>query len=129
MNYLTDAKVTLDSAMQAHHQWKSRLQDAVKAGEVLDVSAIRRDDCCDLGKWLYSNGRVAYGHKPEFINLMERHNVFHLVASVVAKIINGKDYEQAKSMLEGSSQFAAASTDVMLAIVRLKAAINYTSKS
>lgn len=119
-----DAHVTLDSAMHAHNQWKSRLRDAVRAKEVLDVAEIRRDDCCDLGKWLYSNGRVAYGHRPEFTNLLDRHNDFHLVASVVARIINGKDYEQAKAMLVGSSQFASASTDVMVAIMQLKAIIS-----
>lgn len=117
-----DVYVTLDSALHAHHQWKARLQEAVKSGEALDVALIRRDDCCDLGHWLKANGRAAYGHAPEFVKLVETHNEFHLVASVVARIINGKDYAQAKSMLEGSSQFAAASTDVALAILRLKAA-------
>jgi hypothetical protein len=113
--------LTLDQAMLGHQLWKSSLQNAVESGEKLDVALIRRDDCCDLGKWLQSDGRVAYGHSPEFSKLLDIHNEFHLVTSVVANIINGKDYEQAKTMLDGSSQFSSASREVALAILRLKA--------
>lgn len=120
MEFKTNVYVTLDSALQAHQQWKARLQDAVLSGEALDVDLIRRDDCCDLGKWLYTEGRAVYGHTPEFVKLMGMHDDFHLVTSVVARIINGKDYEQAQAMLGGSSQFASASTAVALAIHQLR---------
>jgi hypothetical protein len=115
--------ITLDSALHTHQLWKNKLQDAVKAGAALDVDTIRRDDCCQLGQWLYSDGRAVYGHTPEFSKLLATHESFHVVASIVANIINGKDYAQARSMLEGSSQFSAASTDVALAILQLKAAV------
>lgn len=122
MTFVTNVNVTLDSALHAHQQWKAYLQDAVEAGKQLDVGLIRRDDCCNLGKWLRSDGHANYGHTPEFIKLLDTHDEFHLVSSVVARIINCKSSDQAKSMLEGSSQFSAASNDVALAIHRLKAA-------
>jgi hypothetical protein len=116
-------QLTLDTALHAHQQWKNRLQNAVKSGDILDVETIGRDDCCDLGKWLHSNGREHYGHAPEFIKLLDEHRNFHTVASIVANIINGRDYEQVKSLLSGSSQFSSASTDVALAILHLKSAV------
>ena len=119
----SNIQIALDSALYAHQQWKVKLQEAVKSGEQLDVEKIRRDDCCNLGKWLHSEGRAKYGHMPEFIKLLDTHDEFHLVTSVVAMIINVKEYKQANAMLEGSSKFSSASTDVALAIFRLKSAV------
>lgn len=123
MTYSTNIQVTLDNALYAHQRWKVKLKEAVESGEQLDVEKIRRDDCCDLGKWLHSDGRAKYGHTPEFIKLFDTHEEFHLITSVVAMIINVKEYKRAKAMLEGSSQFSSASTDVALAIFRLKSAV------
>lgn len=129
MAFKTNVAVTLDSALYAHQQWKVKLREAVQSGEQLDIETIRRDDCCDLGKWLHSEGRTHFGHSPEFVKLLATHYDFHLITSVVARIINSKDYDQAKAMLEGSSQFASASADVAMAIMRLKAAIAAISSS
>jgi methyl-accepting chemotaxis protein len=117
-----DTTLTLDRAYAAHQQWKIKLQDSVAARTVLDVATIRRDDCCELGKWLHSDGRSAYGHKPEFKNLLAKHASFHLVASVVAGIINTKKYDEATAMLQDFSLFSTASADVGVAIMALKRA-------
>ena len=115
-----ETTLTLDRAYAAHQQWKARLQESVSARATLDVSTIRRDDCCELGKWLHSNGRSTYGHKPEFKNLLTKHASFHLVAGVVAGIINTKQYEEATTMLQDYSLFSTASADVGMAIMALK---------
>lgn len=121
---VTDTALTLDRAYQAHQQWKVRLQESIEAGATLDVATIRRDDCCDLGRWLHGSARAQYGHKPEFKNLVSKHASFHLVASVVAGIINTKQYDEAVAMLQDFSLFATASSDVGMAIMALKRAAN-----
>ncbi len=117
---VTETSLTLDRAYAAHQHWKVRLQESVSARATLDVATIRRDDCCELGKWLHSDARSAYGHKPEFKSLLAKHANFHLVASVVAGIINTKQYDEATAMLQDYSLFSTASADVCMAIMALK---------
>jgi methyl-accepting chemotaxis protein len=117
-----ETALTLERAFAAHQQWKAKLQESVTARTTLDVSTIRRDDCCELGKWLHTDARASYGHKPEFKNLLAKHASFHLVASVVAGIINTKQYEEAAAMLQDYSLFSTASADVGMAIMALKKA-------
>lgn len=119
---VTETSLTLERAYAAHQQWKVRLQESVNAHSELDVATIRRDDCCELGKWLHSDGGSAYGHKPEFKSLLAKHASFHLVASVVAGIINTRQYDEATAMLQEFSLFSTASADVGMAIMALKRA-------
>ena len=116
----TETSLTLERAFAAHQQWKQRLQDSVSSGSALDVATIRRDDCCELGKWLHTTGRSLYGGRPEFSTLISKHARFHLVAGVVAGIINSREYDEAVSVLQDSSHFAIASTEVGMAIMALK---------
>ena len=114
---------TLDNAFSTHALWKAKLLAAVESGEKLDVATIKRDDCCDLGKWLYSEGQRNFGTKPEFISLLEKHKDFHSITGIVAGIVNEKDDVLAKAMMGGSSQFGSASMEVGVAILRLKKAV------
>jgi hypothetical protein len=115
--------LTLDKAQAAHADWKRRLQSAAKNGVALDVETIGRDDCCDLGQWLYSNGQRLYGHLPEFQRLIGKHSEFHAITGMVASFINENSASDADSMLGGSTQFSYASMDVVLAIQDLKKAV------
>lgn len=121
---LSTTLVTLDNAFRVHNEWKHRLKAAAQAGETLDVASIKREDCCDLGQWLCTDGAQRYGHLPEFRKLVEKHRDFHLVAAIVAAMINKKAMPHAESMLQGSTQFSAASTDVLVAIMELKASVS-----
>ena len=121
---VSETTLTLERAYEAHNHWKIMLQESVSARTTLDVATIRRDDCCNLGKWLHSDGQRGYGHKPEFKSLMAKHASFHLVASVVAGIINTKQYDEATAMLQDFSLFSTASADVCMAIMALKRVAN-----
>jgi methyl-accepting chemotaxis protein len=124
MSNNSDTQVTLDTALQTHREWKARLNEAVKAGEHLDDETISRDNCCELGKWLYSDGRHMYGHAPEFARLIAAHSEFHQVTAMVARLINGKDRESVDSMLQRGSQFTAATAAVTLAIVQMQEVVS-----
>ncbi len=115
--------VTLDNAFRVHNEWKNRLKQAAQSGEPLDVATIKRDDCCDLGQWLKGEGQLQYGRRPEFQKLLEKHRDFHTVAGIVASMINKKSVPNADAMLQGSTQFSSASTDVLVAIMALKSAV------
>jgi methyl-accepting chemotaxis protein len=119
---VAETALTLDRAFAAHQLWKLKLQESVTARATLDVQTIRRDNCCELGKWLHTDARRNYGHTPEFKSLLAKHASFHLVASVVAGIINTKQYHEATAMLQDYSLFSTASADVGVAIMALKRA-------
>jgi hypothetical protein len=115
-----ETSLTLERAFEAHQQWKARLKQSVISGESLDVPTIRRDDCCALGQWLHGEGYTRYGTRPEFSKLLYKHSGFHLVASVVAGIINAGQHEEAMEMLQDFSHFSTASAEVGIAIMALK---------
>jgi hypothetical protein len=120
---ISETTLTLDRAHAAHQLWKVRLQESVSARTTLDIATIKRDDCCELGKWLYSDGHKQYGHKPQFKRLLAKHTNFHLVTGVVAKIINEKHFDEATAMLRDFSLFSTASADVCVAISELKVSV------
>jgi hypothetical protein len=115
-----DLLLRLDQAVGAHRKWRDAFKKAMVAGETLDAKALQRNACCDLGKWLQSYGRTLYGRKPEFAKLIARHDSFHLSASTVAQAVNEQEYLAVDKMLNEGSQFAQASMDVEVAIMRLE---------
>lgn len=120
---IIETELTLDRALAAHRNWKVRLREAATKGEELDETTIKRDDCCDLGRWLKSGGRTLYGHKPEFTDLVNKHRQFHSVAGMVAAIINSGESEAAQTQLGSSSQYSMASNEVGASIMVLKVVV------
>jgi len=114
----------LDHAIAIHQSWKQQLLAAVTAKDQLDVTTIQRDDCCVLGQWIHGAGcRQIYGSSPDFVGLLKRHKEFHVVAGIVATAINGGEYANAEKMLGERTQFAYASIDVSVAIMKLKMSV------
>ena len=112
--------MNLDNAVAAHAQWKTKYRAAIQAKETVDAATIGKDNCCDLGKWLYGDGKVKLGAKPEFVALVAKHKIFHAEAGKVAALINGKKYVEAEAALAAGTPFASASTDTGVAIGRVK---------
>jgi hypothetical protein len=86
----------------AHVMWKQRLT-AFLAGdstETLDPEAIRQDDRCALGKWIYGEGS-AMGDLPRYEEVRSLHAQFHQYAADVARLhLDGKT-AQAEALLQG----------------------------
>lgn len=108
----------LNKAIEKHVEWKVRLRAAIAKQEKLDAHTIGKDDCCELGKWLYGEGRQQFGGTPIHANCIERHANFHKEAGKVANVINAKQYAEATAMIGPASPYIAASNDVGLAIVQ-----------
>jgi hypothetical protein len=118
-----DSAITLETAYNLHQQWKENLRRAVQAKESIDTSTIDRDDCCDLGKWLYADGQHLYWGRPEFQSLLLHHKEFHLLAGAVAEVINNQQYELAQAYLSQDTQLTQSSEEVAKAILRLEQAM------
>src|SRR3989344_3439854 len=112
--------VDLDSAIKAHAQWRTKLRDAAKKHQQLDADTIRRDDCCELGRWLHGKGQGSYGALPAFQSLVDKHRDFHEVAGAIAQTINRGNYADAEQALAGNTPFSQASSAVGAAIIQLR---------
>ena len=113
----------LDTAGQAHAEWKVKLRLAITKQEQLDVTTIAQDNCCALGKWLHTEAKARYASNPSYRDCVGKHAAFHREAAAVAQAINRKDFDRATRMLEAGSPYAAASSAVGSAILGLKKAL------
>jgi methyl-accepting chemotaxis protein len=106
--------------MSAHTQWKTKFRAAITRKETLDAETIGKDNCCELGKWLYGDANSQYGSDDGFVNLLKKHKSFHNAAGRVAAQINNKQYAHAERMIDSNSEFGRASAEVNSAISILK---------
>ncbi|MBV5299172.1 MAG: cache domain-containing protein [Rhodoferax sp.] len=111
--------INLDTAIRAHADWRNKLRNAAARGEQLDAETIRRDDCCEIGKWLHGAGGSRYGGKPTFVDLIAGHKNFHAQAGKVAHAVNQGDAQVAQ-MMDSGTPFSHASNEVGRLIVQLK---------
>lgn len=112
-------EMDLDTAIDAHMQWKSTLRAALEHKHALDATFIAQDDQCELGKWLHGEAKVAWGATFTWSELAKRHAAFHLVAAEAARLINADQKAQAEAWLSGP-EYQVASKQVVLAIIQLK---------
>lgn len=112
--------MNLDTAIQAHAQWKMKLRLAISRCEAVDAPTISADNCCELGRWMHGEGRSAFGRSPVFNECLTLHAAFHREAGRVATAINGRRYDDAEAMLAGGSAYNEASSAVGAALIRLK---------
>lgn len=116
----------LNTAAQAHSDWKIKLRMAIQQKTTLDVATVSADNCCPLGKWLHGDAKSGYAQLPQYRDCVARHADFHRAAGAVASTINKGDYARASTMLDAGSAYASASSAVGSAILGLKKAIAAT---
>jgi methyl-accepting chemotaxis protein len=110
----------VDKVIAAHGQWKTKFRAAISREEHMDADTISRDDCCELGKWIHGPSKLRLGSHPRFVELLRGHQRFHVEAGEIARTINQKGFAKATRMLEHSSPFANASTEVTSLLGALK---------
>jgi hypothetical protein len=120
------AEIDLDIAISAHENWKLRLTNylAGQSSEELRPEVICLDDKCQLGQWLYGNGKSRLGSYPSFSLLVARHQYFHVQASSVVALQQAGKSAEAKQLLNGN--YAHASQQVILLLKSLKQGLNRT---
>ncbi len=112
--------INLDAAIDKHAEWKVKLRRAITNQEQLDAVTIVKDDCCQLGQWLYGDGKGKFGNNNEFQNLKALHRTFHTEAGRVAELINAQRYPEAEKALLNGTSYAKASDAVCGAIMTMK---------
>lgn len=110
----------LNQAIVRHAEWKLKFRSAISRQETLEVATISKDDCCDLGKWIYGEGKAKFGGLASYATCLSAHRVFHSEAGKVAAAINAKRYQEAEKMLSSDTPYTNASSNVGVAIVSLK---------
>ncbi|MDD2811601.1 methyl-accepting chemotaxis protein [Rhodoferax sp.] len=109
-----------DKVISAHAQWKTKFRAAITQQEQLKAETIARDDLCELGKWIYSEGKSVLGQSTEFAKLVSEHKQFHHCAGDVAHIINQRQYAAATDKIGPRSAFTQASNQVISTLGRMK---------
>ena len=112
--------MTLDQAVEKHAEWKVKLRSAITRQQTLDTPTIAKDNCCQLGKWLYGEGRAKFGNRTEFGSLMSLHKTFHAEAAGISELINDKKYAEASRAIGDKTAYDKASRSVINAINALK---------
>lgn len=112
--------MNLDEAVEKHTAWKTKFRSAIAKIEVLDAATIAKDNCCDLGKWLYGDGKAQFGKLASHADCVAKHKTFHVEAGKVAAAINAKQYTEAEGMIGSGTPYALASNAAVGAILRLK---------
>jgi len=90
------------AAIQAHVQWKLRLQHYIDGDgeERLDPEVVGSDCRCALGQWIYGHGEERYGDHHKFQSLKKIHADFHTYAADVVRAVHNGEREHALRLLQ-----------------------------
>jgi methyl-accepting chemotaxis protein len=86
----------------------------------MDAETISKDNCCELGKWLYGEAKVKFGKLSSHTNCIAKHKAFHIEAGKVAKTINAKKFQEAETMINSGTPYALASSGVGVAVMAFR---------
>ena len=100
-------------AITAHVNWKLRIHALIsgKLAEKLDPSTIARDNVCELGKWLHSDGKNDIP-KTQHAELLATHADFHREAArIVGEVYAG--HRIGLDAIEMNSTFGKLTTRIV----------------
>jgi hypothetical protein len=109
-----------NQAVAAHSAWKRTLAGYLaKRDGTLSPARIALDDQCILGGWIHGEGRI-YENLPEYSVLMREHLRFHRAAAEVVRRANLGQSAGEEANIRSGSEFALASTAIVLAIMDMQ---------
>jgi aerotaxis receptor len=121
--------VDFDKALADHQQWRITLRNAINRGLQLDLESARRDDCCELGRWLHGAGSKRWSSTPAFTSLLQAHKDFHAQAGKAAELINGKRMKEATALMDVGQPFHRYGQQLVTAIRALRESASAGSTS
>lgn len=109
----------LRNELLAHKAWRGQLQEILdgKSSKTLSMDDILQYETCKLGKWLQNEGKLHYGHLPEYAAVCVAHHEFHVCAAAVITHYLSGDTSQAHQLFQ--TKFRSASNRHQLELVRL----------
>jgi hypothetical protein len=112
--------MNFDQAIAAHSAWKQKLADYLaKHDGSLKHAEITLDNKCLLGQWIYGEGSQ-YSNLAEYSALKAEHARFHKAASEVVRKADSGHAVSEETALGAKSDFLAASSAVVMAIMHIK---------
>jgi methyl-accepting chemotaxis protein len=73
-------------ARAKHLAWKTRIRDFLAGYEAIDVDKASDPKACDLGQWLYGEGRAKLGADPNGLELERIHAALHASVRRIAEL-------------------------------------------
>ncbi len=114
--------MNLDTAVQTHALWKTKLRTAISKREQMDLITLSRDDCCELGIWLHGEGKTHFGRHPSHGDCVHKHLEFHAEVTKVARAVNSQQFTAADAMLNAGTPYAKASSALSVSFMQLRKA-------
>ncbi len=84
----------------------------------LNPDVIGKDDCCELGEWLYGEGKLHYGNLNAFRELLINHAEFHLEARKIALATKQNTPLEIEAMMKDGSVFS-------ILVLKIASSIDY----
>jgi methyl-accepting chemotaxis protein len=109
-----------DQMLLAHSRWKTRLKESIEHKETIDARVAGKDDQCELGKWIYGEGKK-YAGQSGYQDLKAKHTKFHAcVANVVLQAATCPPAKAMELIDPQRSEYARVSVDCVNAIAEFK---------
>jgi hypothetical protein len=109
----------IEKAIASHGAWRTRLGQAIVSGTAdVDLARVKRDDLCELGKWLYREADSIDRRSATYVRVRQLHAAFHLeTARVLELAIQGRqaDAEAAMALRTPFASTSAALTAALAA--------------
>lgn len=109
----------VEAAIQAHLDWKNKLEKAVEQHSIgdYDIEKVAEDCHCSLGKWIYNQAKQLYSHSKVYKTLLVSHANFHKIAAEILSDIQEENVDTAKLRIK--RELARSSDAVQLDLIRL----------
>ena len=114
--------MNLDTAVQTHALWKTKLRTAISRHEQMDLVTLSRDDRCELGIWMHGEGKAHFGQHASHSDCIRKHLDFHTEVTKVAKAVNAQQFMVAENMLNAGTPYAKASSALSVSFMQLRKA-------
>lgn len=112
-------RMDFKSAIDAHVAWKAKLASYIaKPDRSLNPVTVGQDSQCELGRWLKGEG-AKLAASPDFQQLAADHARFHQAAGEVIRKADAGQNVTEEIALGTKSEYAAASSAVVLALMRM----------
>lgn len=113
--------MNLIEAYNRDKELKDRFLEAIDAKAQVDASIIGKQDRCVLGNWLHGEAERRCQLLKSYKPAVAAHEAFHVQAAKVAKLVNVKEYDDARAALEPGTPFSKTLLELGVALAKLKA--------
>jgi hypothetical protein len=111
---------TIVDAIVGHRSWVVRLRTALSGinTEVFDLSKVRDDTACALGRWLLTEQALAWLGDEAYKEIVTLHQMFHDMAGFIAEQI--KRYDSSAMVFPMMTEFDDLSKQLVQALIQAK---------